>query len=487
MKIKKQLTMLGAFALIFAITACETVSTGEISSNSSTLSVSSSESFSSEISTSNSVENDSSTSTPDVSSEIEENEYEEIVNEAYALKNGEALDGEYELGGVVTEIDIKYTPSKGICLYFDVDEPQSRSMYCYQLTGVGANLIGVGDYIWVSGSIKNYKGVIEFDKNSQLIGYELSSGDLFPDGSDDPYAGVSSKEFYDSYEVAKDADDAYYRSLHGFMSGTLETPDQAPTISSYQPKVNGKYVRNSDMLLSEDGREYTVVDAYGQEAFRVYKGGAYIDLEEVAAYIYAFGDVPVNYTASKNAKPTKSIWGEYLRVNHTAFSGDTSQYPYEPILPNISGCGGNLHYYELDIGTTGTDCDPSYKAELYNDGYEITRGAARIVYGKEDLNHNGIYEIGEFYVFYTYNHYNDFQEYLNYEGGWGEKFGNITGGGTISSKKNYNPTDYVEVVFDSLANYPLLADARIDYYYDYRKYETDAQKRDSRQNRIAFL
>jgi uncharacterized protein YxeA len=56
----------------------------------------------------------------------------------------------------------------------------------------------------------------------------------------------------------------------------------------------------------------------------------------------------------------------------------------------------------------------------------------------------------ELYVFYTYNHYNDFQEYLNYAGGWGEKFGNITGGGKISSTTDYNPTDYVEVYWGSL-------------------------------------
>jgi hypothetical protein len=107
----------------------------------------------------------------------------------------------------------------------------------------------------------------------------------------------------------------------------------------------------------------------------------------------------------------------------------------------------------MDIGTTGTDCDPSYPIRIYNNGFSITRGAARIVYGKNDLNRNGVYEEGELHVFYTYNHYNDFQEYLNYEGGWGEMFGNITGGGTISSKSDYNPTDYVQVVLQPIAAY----------------------------------
>ena len=105
---------------------------------------------------------------------------------------------------------------------------------------------------------------------------------------------------------------------------------------------------------------------------------------------------------------------------------------------------------EIDIGTTGTDCDPSYPARLYNDGVRIDRGAARIVYGKTDIDKDGVFEQGEWHVFYTYNHYNDFQEYLNYYGGWGETFGNITGGGTLSSSSHFNPTDYVPVYFGDL-------------------------------------
>jgi hypothetical protein len=138
-------------------------------------------------------------------------------------------------------------------------------------------------------------------------------------------------------------------------------------------------------------------------------------------------------------------------VNHTKFSGDTSRYPYEPVLPRISGCGGDLTYWEMDVGTTGTDCDPSYDAALYNNGTSIVRGAARIVYTWNDLNGNGITDGTDVvYVFYTYNHYNDFCEYLNYYGGWGETFGNITGGGTISSKTDYNPTAYVPVLIAKL-------------------------------------
>ena len=407
---------------------------------------------------SDSMDGDSTSSDSDSDSDSTEEEDDEDLEEAtrimdlaYALAYGESLSGTYTLTGVITSIDSAYSSSKGVSLTMTVKEKQSRSMYCYQLKGVGADLIGVGDTITVSGTIKNYKGTVEFDKDCALVAYVVPDR---PTDENDPYKNVSKTEFYANYTVATSNEDAYYRSLHGFMSGELTVPDQAPTISPYRPKVGDAYVRNNEMRYEEDGKAYVVTDAYGNEAFTVYKDGGYITLEEVAAYVYAFGTYPKNHSASKDTSPSNSIWAEYLRLNHTSFSGSTSKYPYEPKLPNITGCGGTLAYYEMDIGTLGTDCDPSYVADIYNDGNSITRGAARIVYGKRDIDGDGVWEEGEFHLFYTYNHYNDFQEYLNYAGGWGEMFGNITGGGTISSKTDYNPTKYVSVAFGELLEYP---------------------------------
>ena len=128
------------------------------------------------------------------------------------------------------------------------------------------------------------------------------------------------------------------------------------------------------------------------------------------------------------------MWGEYLRLNHSTYSNNVINYPYEPELPNT------YRYKEIDIGTTGSGNTTSE----YNNGTKITRGAARIVYGTNDKNQNGKIESDEVLVFYTYNHYNDFQEYLNYEGGWGQRFGNQTGGG-VSDKYSPQspPTPYV--------------------------------------------
>ena len=265
-----------------------------------------------------------------------------------------------------------------------------------------------------------------------------------------PTVIIEAERSPEGYKPAGSYEEAINRTQNGQLSGYDYVPDQAPIISDYRPMQDGKYIKNNNPYYIDENT-YVVVDAYGREVFRVYRGGAYITLEEVAAYVWAFGDIPANHSASKKTSPTSSIWGEYLRVNHTKFSGSTSKYPYEPELPRISGCGGDFTYYEMDIGTTGTDCDPGYYATIYNNGTKITRGAARIVYARFDRTGNAIIEPDEKYVFYTYNHYNDFQEYLNYYGGWGEMFGNITGGGAISSKYDYNPTPYVPVATAPIA------------------------------------
>ena len=290
-----------------------------------------------------------------------------------------------------------------------------------------------------------------FDSVSVTVVTELPKDSQPPSGeSIPPTVIIEAERSPDGSKPAGSYEEALNRTQSGELSGYPYVPDQAPVISEYRPMEDGKYIKNNDPYYVDDNT-YVVVDAYGREVFRIYRGGAYITLEEVAAYVWAFGDVPANHSESKKTKPTASIWGEYLRVNHTKFSGNTSKYPYEPILPRISGCGGDFTYYEMDIGTTGTDCDPAYVAALYNNGYSITRGAARIVYARFDRNGDKIIDPDEKYVFYTYNHYNDFREYLNYYGGWGEMFGNITGGGTISSKYDCNPTEYVPVVTAPIA------------------------------------
>ena len=351
------------------------------------------------------------------------------------------LPREIELSAEKQDIFVGETVSLSAQYIPNDSDDNNSTIFTYEITAGSSFATISGNQL--TGIMAGNVTVIAKDDHAESNAIEIK---ILDQVIDDPYVNMTKEEFYSDYQPATSYWDAYYRTQHGFMSGDISAQDQAPTISDYQPQIDGLFARNASAVYTEDGNTYYVLDAYGEIVNRVFKGGAYVTLEEVAAYVFAFGDIPANYTEKKSGKPQTDRWGEYLRLNHSYFSGNTKQYPYEPLLPDIRGAGGQLYYYEIDIGTTGTDCDPGYTAKVYNDGYSITRGAARIVYTRYDANGDQMVDINEKYVFYTYNHYNDFQEYLNYAGGWGEKFGNITGGGTLSSKTHYNPTDYVPTV-----------------------------------------
>ena len=239
----------------------------------------------------------------------------------------------------------------------------------------------------------------------------------------DPYVGMSETTFYKNYKPATSYKDSYYRTLHNFMSGSLATQPKVPTTSSVQPSYGGKLLKNTANIYGDNGNSYTVLDYNGNQSFTVFKGGAYVTLDEVAAYVKAFGNIPANYDSDTDNKNASSDpWGKYLRLNHARFYNNVNKYPNEPLLPQ----NGTKYYFEIDIGLSG-----------YNNGNKITRGTARIVYARF-AGSSLISNANERYVFYTYNHYEDFQEYLNYQGGWGKRFG-------YESNNYTTPSQYVEV------------------------------------------
>lgn len=263
----------------------------------------------------------------------------------------------------------------------------------------------------------------------------------------DPYIDVNTAAFYSSYKKAVSYTDAKYRSRHNLMSGDINVPQLSPSICPTRLQEGGKVARNYSDYYTENNMAYNVVDYLGNTVDTIYYGGAYITLEEVAAYLYAFGDVPANYIESnKTSSLSSSGWGEYLRLNHRFFSDDTSKFLYEPELPDAytgkSTSSGTKKYYEIDIGTTGYD-GSDYKTASYNTGSKITRGIARIVYTRYWAeSETELSSPDDRYVFYTQNHYNDFREYLNYQNGWGTIFGNETGGGTNNNPSSDYKTPY---------------------------------------------
>lgn len=265
---------------------------------------------------------------------------------------------------------------------------------------------------------------------------------------------TAKKEFYNSYTPSEAVEDAYFRTQHNLMSGDIT--DQGHIPSSLGITSNGKYVKatNATYVLDTKGNYLAYIpNVVDTDNHIVFYGAAYTALNDVAAYLLAFGEVPANSNYDKNSGKSAAIsdWGKYGRVNLDKFSGNTSSYPYEPLLPDIVN-GSYSPYYETDFGTLGgyvnenTTTGTYYNQTVYNTGSSISRGAARFVYYGASYSKN----INDRYVFYTYNHYNDFQEYLNYDNGFGLRFGNETAGNQYCG----NRSDYYESNKYPVTQYP---------------------------------
>ena len=93
----------------------------------------------------------------------------EIVNAAYALKDGEILPYTATLTGKITEIGSPYSEQYGnITVTIAVADAEDKPIVCFRLKGDGADKLAVGDTITVTGTIKNYQGTIEFDAGCKL-------------------------------------------------------------------------------------------------------------------------------------------------------------------------------------------------------------------------------------------------------------------------------------------------------------------------------
>ncbi len=96
------------------------------------------------------------------------------VEEAYTLEDGQAQKLPTVLAGTITEIPTAWNDEyKNITVNFTVEGLEDKPIQCYRLSGEGAENLAVGDKIAVFGTLKNYKGTIEFDQGCKLIPEEL--------------------------------------------------------------------------------------------------------------------------------------------------------------------------------------------------------------------------------------------------------------------------------------------------------------------------
>ena len=98
-----------------------------------------------------------------------ENDVRTVVA-AYGLTDGEANTAPSTLTGVIVGIPTAYSPDyKNITVDMVVAGLADYQIQCYRLSGEGAENLAIGDTITVTGTIKNYKGLIEFDKGCTFV------------------------------------------------------------------------------------------------------------------------------------------------------------------------------------------------------------------------------------------------------------------------------------------------------------------------------
>ena len=269
-----------------------------------------------------------------------------------------------------------------------------------------------------------------------------------------PYLNIDHADFYSSYSYASSFEDALYRTKNYLLSGDI-SPQSHLSNENYKiedkPKYKNSYLMNAYMRYEVDINMNYVsysVNYLDGEPYKIYYKAAYQSLNDVAAYLFAFSETPVNWYFDKSiSKEELKKWDDFARVNVSTFSGNTTKYPYEPLL---TGINDKYNYYECDFGTIGDYFVGDRYEDIYNNGEKITRGAARFVFNYSYKNGNQPLNENERHVFYTYNHYNDFEEYLNYNGGFSSRFGNESVGNKANEVNSSNPPSNPKKIYKAI-------------------------------------
>ena len=159
--------------------------------------------------------------------------YEQIVDAAYGLGVGEALDGTYRLFGVITSVDTAWSDQyKNITVTIQVGDKADKLIQCFRLKGEGAQDLKEGDAITVEGVLKNYNGKIEFDAGCVLVGMgEVISQQAILDIAYGVAQGVVTEETYTLTGVISSVDTAWsdqYKNITVtiIVEGNTEKPIQ---------------------------------------------------------------------------------------------------------------------------------------------------------------------------------------------------------------------------------------------------------------------
>lgn len=190
-------------------------------------------------------------------------------------------------------------------------------------------------------------------------------------------------------------------SSSSLSSSTLDSSSSTTTgIRPIEDKDDGSRLITTKTLVKLAVPEY-VGEVYGipNSDVVLVKGEVYTELNDVAAYIIAFKELPVNYFYKSDKSTCSAKYGSSCRlVGSKQYSNDPYSSHTSPILTD-----GASEYHECDLA--------SYDGEYSTS----SRGSYRLVYSLDE---------GKEIVYFTDCHYENFSEYYNYYNGFGPWWGN---------------------------------------------------------------
>ncbi len=107
------------------------------------------------------------TATQDFEVTLAPNTTDGILAAALAMKDGASFGNEVTLEGQITNIQTPFDSEYGNVTVDMV--VNGKTVTAYRLVGTGADAIGIGDTISVSGILTNYKGAVQFDKGCTIV------------------------------------------------------------------------------------------------------------------------------------------------------------------------------------------------------------------------------------------------------------------------------------------------------------------------------
>ena len=231
----------------------------------------------------------------------------DIVDAAYALEEGQALDGTYTLTGVITSVDEAYSSQhNNVTVTFVVEGRETKPIKAYRLKGTGADEIAAGYTITVSGTLKNYYGTIEFDSGCTL--------DSFVYGEAPTVEGVT-------ISFADKANRTEFDTAHQVwvQNGITVTNNKAASTSNVADYANpARFYKSSDLTIAYTGMTEIVIECNSAQ----YASALVASITDTSVTVTTFAtSVTITFAQATNSWTIAALSAQ-VRINSITVSAN---------------------------------------------------------------------------------------------------------------------------------------------------------------------